>query len=176
MAHQEELNRAAAATKNAVDSEHDELATNADAFSSACVTVNSIDDTSADVASVLGANAVAHERTRNVQTIVGWDDAWEDERVLHARLLRDLSGNPFRPVSIDPAWLAWHGGAVRELARVVYEEWELPTGHLDAGRLAVLADMLEEAGCTHAQLLGHLRSAGPHARGCHAVDAILGKE
>lgn len=34
---------------------------------------------------------------------------------------------------------------------------ETLTGRLDAGRLAVLADMVEEAGCTDPDLLGHLR-------------------
>jgi hypothetical protein len=48
-------------------------------------------------------------------------------------------------------------------------------GHLDAARLAVLADMLEEAGCPDPPLLGHLRGPGPHVRGCFALDAILGK-
>jgi hypothetical protein len=61
------------------------------------------------------------------------------------------------------------------LAQAVYEDRELPSGHLDAARLAVLADMLEEAGATDPQLLTHLRSAGPHVRGCHALDALLGK-
>jgi hypothetical protein len=84
-------------------------------------------------------------------------------------------GNPFRPVAIDPAWLAWHGGGIPALAQAVYDERELPSGHLDAARLAVLADMLEEAGATDPQLLGLLRSAGPHIRGCVAVDALLGR-
>jgi hypothetical protein len=40
----------------------------------------------------------------------------------------------------------------------------------------VLADALEEAGCTDASILEHLRSRGPHVRGCFAVDLLLGKE
>jgi hypothetical protein len=39
----------------------------------------------------------------------------------------------------------------------------------------VLADALEEAGCTDADILGHLRAAAPHARGCWAVDLLLGR-
>jgi hypothetical protein len=88
-------------------------------------------------------------------------------------LLRDFFGNPFRPVAVDPAWLAWHGGAAVKLAQAVYEERELPGGHLDAARLAVLADMLEEAGCSEQTLLAHLRGRGPHVRGCWAVDLLL---
>jgi hypothetical protein len=94
-----------------------------------------------------------------------------------ATLLRDIFGpRPLRPVSVDPGWLAWHGGDAAKLAQAVYDERELPSGHLDAARLAVLADMLEEAGCTNAELLSHLRSPGPHVRGCCAVDLLLGKE
>lgn len=47
-------------------------------------------------------------------------------------------------------------------------------GHDFAG-LPVLADALEEAGCDHVALLAHLRGPGPHARGCWALDAVLGK-
>lgn len=50
------------------------------------------------------------------------------------------------------------------------------TGALDPARLVVLADALEEAGCTEEALLRHMRSPGPHVRGCWAVDLILGKE
>jgi hypothetical protein len=78
-------------------------------------------------------------------------------------------------VTLDPARLAWQGGAVRKLAEAVYEERERPSGHLDAARLAVLADMLEEAGCADADLLRHLRGPGPHVRGCWAIDTLLGR-
>jgi hypothetical protein len=43
-------------------------------------------------------------------------------------------------------------------------------------RLPVLADALEEAGCTDADILSHLRGPGPHVRGCWVVDLLLGKE
>jgi len=89
--------------------------------------------------------------------------------------LRDIFGNPFRPVTIDPAWLVWRNGAVVKLAQSAYQERALPSGELEPERLAVLADALEEAGCTDAQILGHLRSPGPHVRGCWVVDLFLGK-
>jgi hypothetical protein len=91
----------------------------------------------------------------------------------HSGLLRDIFGSPFRPVSIDPAWLT---PDVTSLAIAAYEERSLPSGELDAARLAVLADALEDASCTEASLLDHLRSPGPHVRGCFAVDLLLGKE
>ena len=49
-------------------------------------------------------------------------------------------------------------------------------GMLDPDRLTVLADALEEAGCGDEKLLDHLRSPGPHVRGCWATDLLLGKE
>ena len=97
------------------------------------------------------------------------------ETAAQADLLRDVFGNPFRPVIAAPSWFAWNGSCVVGLARAVYDERELPSGHLDAARLAVLADMLEEAGCADPHLLGHLRSPGPHIRGCWAVDAMAGR-
>ncbi len=39
----------------------------------------------------------------------------------------------------------------------------------------ILADALEEAGCTDAAILDHCRGPGPHVRGCWVVDLILGK-
>jgi hypothetical protein len=91
-------------------------------------------------------------------------------------ILRDVFGNPFRPVAVDPAWLTWNDGTVRRLAEAAYEERVLPDGTLDAARLAVLADALEEAGCGDAELLGHLRGPGPHYAGCWAVDLLSGRE
>jgi hypothetical protein len=90
-----------------------------------------------------------------------------------ASLLRCVVGNPFRPVTLEPAWQT---SQVVALPRAAYEERELPSGTLDLARLAILADALEEAGCTTSDLLAHLRGPGPHVRGCWAVDLLLGKE
>jgi hypothetical protein len=93
----------------------------------------------------------------------------KQERKVQASLLRDVFGNPFRPVVFDPGWRT---PAVVSLAEAAYEERSLPAGTLIPSRLAVLSDALEEAGCTNADLLGHLRSPGPHVRGCWAVDLV----
>jgi hypothetical protein len=42
-------------------------------------------------------------------------------------------------------------------------------------RLPILADALEEAGCTDADILNHCRRPGEHVRGCWAIDLVLGK-
>jgi hypothetical protein len=89
----------------------------------------------------------------------------------------EVFGNIFRPPPPVPrSVLGWSDGTVPRLARAAYEERQLPSGHLDPGHLAVLADAVEEAGCTDAELVGHLRSPGPHVRGCWAVDLVLSRE
>jgi hypothetical protein len=76
-------------------------------------------------------------------------------------------------VPVDPAWRT---ATVLRLAETAEEERHLVKGNLDLARLGVLADALEEAGCTSAQILGHLRGPGPHTPGCWAVDLVLGKK
>ena len=95
------------------------------------------------------------------------------EQDAQAALLRDIFGPlPFQRVGIDPGWLTPTVVALAEAAR---EERQLPEGTLDQAHLAVLADALEEAECSNADLLGHLRSPGPHVRGCFVVDLLLNR-
>jgi hypothetical protein len=81
-------------------------------------------------------------------------------------LLRDVFGNPFRPVSVDPRWLT---STVVTLAEGIYQERAFD-------RLPILADALQDAGCEDTELLGHCRGPGPHARGCWVVDLLTGRE
>jgi len=93
------------------------------------------------------------------------------EQAEQANCLRDIFGNPFRsPVTLNAAYRT---ATVVSLARAAYDERHLPSGELDPSRLAVLADALEEAGAP-TELAEHLRSPGPHVRGCWAVDLCLG--
>ncbi len=85
---------------------------------------------------------------------------------LYVQMLRDIIGNPFRPVALNPAWKT---RTVVQLAKNLYEERRFED-------MPVLADALEEAGCDDPAVLGHCRGSGPHVRGCWAVDLLLGKE
>jgi len=85
---------------------------------------------------------------------------------LLANLCRDIFS--FRSVAADPAWLAWNNGTVRNLAQAIYTDRAFD-------RLPILADALEDAGCTNADILAHCRGGGEHVRGCWVVDLILGK-
>jgi hypothetical protein len=83
---------------------------------------------------------------------------------------------PFRPTPPIPASvLQWHEGLVRRLAEEAYEDRQLPSGHLDPDRLAILADAVEEAG-GDAEMVAHLRQVGPHVRGCFVVDFLTDRE
>jgi hypothetical protein len=85
--------------------------------------------------------------------------------------LREVFGNPFRPVEIDLVWLT---PTIQSLAQAAYDQRILPSGELDVARLGVLADALEEAGAD-AALVEHFRRPGPHWRGCFALDRLTGR-
>jgi hypothetical protein len=94
--------------------------------------------------------------------------AHRKERLHQADLLREIVGNPFRPLRLEPGWLTANDNAVRNLATAIDEE-----GAFD--RLPLLGDALEDAGCAEPALLGHCRRPGTHVRGCWVVDLVLGR-
>jgi hypothetical protein len=91
---------------------------------------------------------------------------FDDEVNAQCLLVRDIFGNPFRPTALDPAWLT---PTVIELAQTIYNDRAFD-------RMPELANALHEAGCDNDEILAHLRCAGPHVRGCWALDLVLGKE
>jgi hypothetical protein len=98
-----------------------------------------------------------------------WQALRANEEKEQANLLRHVIGNPFRPAAVDPAWLSAHDGVARAIVQVIHDEQRYDD-------LPFLADALEDAGCTDADLLGHCRGPGPHFRGCWAVGLILSKD
>src|SRR5262249_3252043 len=120
------------------------------------------------------ADPVIIEAPHARATAVGqdWDEGlYYAEREALGDLLRDIF-NPFRPLPpLPPAILALNDSVAVKLAARIYEERDF-----SCESMGVLADALEEAGCQDADILGHLRSPGPHVRGCWAVDLLLGKE
>jgi hypothetical protein len=95
--------------------------------------------------------------------------ACETEELAIANLVREVFGNPFRPVKVDPVWLAWQDGMLGKLAQGIYEERAFD-------RLPILADALLDAGCDNEELIQHCRREGGHIRGCWALDLLAGRE
>jgi hypothetical protein len=83
------------------------------------------------------------------------------------RLLRDIFGNPFRPVTFSPSWRT---DTALSLARQMYES-------RDFGAMPILADALQDAGCGNEGILNHCRDEkATHVRGCWVVDLVLDRE
>jgi hypothetical protein len=79
-------------------------------------------------------------------------------------LVREVFANPFtRQPEFDAAW---RSEDVVQLASHAYAAG-------DFSALPALADALEEAGCDRDDILNHLRSGGPHIRGCWALELVL---
>jgi hypothetical protein len=138
-------------------------------------------------------NCIAWECTRLDEPCNPCRPAWSvppEHHAAQAALLREVVGNPFRPaVSETKVWPGrWlYNPAVQSIAQRIYDD-------RDWDALGILADALEDAGCPQDEtyqdakggplpdfripnsLLAHLRSPGPHARGCWVADLLLGKE
>jgi hypothetical protein len=94
-----------------------------------------------------------------------WHYRCREERIAHCDILRDIFGNPFRPVTFSPQWRT---DTALSLARQMYESREFSA-------MPILADALQDAGCDSDDILNHCRGPGAHVRGCWVVDLVLGK-
>ena len=112
----------------------------------------------------------AYHAAENSQRAAGLGAGTGDlgsERAFQVRVLRDIFGNPFRPVAFSPEWRT---DTAVSLARQMYESREFSA-------MPILADALQDAGCDNADILGHCRDPNAtHGRGCWVVDLVLGKE
>jgi hypothetical protein len=97
--------------------------------------------------------------------LAGYRTPQADGEAVLCDLLRCVLGNPFRVTAFASAWRT---PAAVALARTAYEERCFED-------IPILADALEEAGCTDEAILSHLRGPGPHVRGCWVVDLVLGR-
>jgi hypothetical protein len=93
-------------------------------------------------------------------------ESQHEERHSQSGLVRDIFGNPFRPVTFSPAWRT---DTALSLARQMYES-------RDFSAMPILADALQDAGCDSDDVLNHCRGPGSHVRGCWVCDLVLEKE
>jgi len=141
---------------------------------------------------------IEHATTETLATLQGFQATWEDEGA--SDLLRDVLGNPFRPVELDPRWQTKD---VLAVAEAIYQNYDWQC-------LGVLLDALQEAGCGNPHILQHLSGSmwcprchgegqipttsgvvmyrkcpkcwgmknlthPPHARGCWVLDLLTGR-
>ena len=123
----------------------------------------------ANGAAVSAADAIGTLATPplTVEEVGGVTRTRRDEFIQQAWLLRDIFGNPFRPVSFSPEWRTSTAIAI---ARGMYDSREFSA-------MPILADALQDAGCDNPDILSHCRDPNQvHVRGCWVVDLALGKE
>jgi hypothetical protein len=102
-------------------------------------------------------------RAPNLRDTNQFDDGEIEHEVT---LLRDIFGNPFRPVTFNPSWRTL---SVVRLAQTIYDERSFD-------KVPDLGDALERARCRDEAILNHCRESGEHVRGCWVVDLVLGKK
>ncbi len=112
----------------------------------------------------IDTRAMAQRWASAIQTVERIGHVQPDDA--HCQRIRDIFGNPFRPVTFSSVWRTSTAVA---LASQMYES-------RDFGAMPILGDALQAAGCDSADVLDHCRAPGLHARGCWVVDLVLGKE
>jgi hypothetical protein len=108
-----------------------------------------VEDTQSQNGTFLGAARLDHNVQRRLHS-------GDEVRICDARV---------RLLAVDPAWLFWNEGTVPRLAEGIGREMAFE-------RLPILADALEEAGCTEEALLAHCRSQGEHNSDCWALEVL----
>jgi hypothetical protein len=117
------------------------------------------------VSSLQGGHVVIVDVAPNADRLK-FDDTYAAQQQAFSNLLRDIFGNPFRPIAFSPEWRT---DTAITLARQMYEA-------RDFGAMPILADALQDAGCDNEDILSHCRTETMHVRGCWVVDLVLGKE
>jgi hypothetical protein len=94
-----------------------------------------------------------------------WTAAFRRETLEQCALVEEVYGHLLHRVPVEAGWRT---PEVVSLAAAIDQQQRFED-------LPILADALEEAGCTDPAILTHLRGPGPHVRGCWPVDMVLAK-
>ena len=128
--------------------------------------------TSSMLAAIGAAKSAAHAWTDKTEggarsyRETSWVPLWNEARSVQVAFVRDIFGNPFRPVAADPSWFT---STVLSLAQGIYDDRAFD-------HLPILADALQDEGCENPDILDHCRGPGPHVRGCFVVDILTGRK
>ncbi len=89
---------------------------------------------------------------------------WVPPHLHDVRLVREVYGNPYRRIDFDPRWRT---DTAVSIARGIHARREF-------SGMPILADALQDAGCSEPAVLNHCRAADQdHVRGCWALDLVL---
>lgn len=152
--------------------EYDDTLTDADERTINCVyrvtnppeTYDIVTDWVDDAANWVALNAA------NAAAFLPEAGTWEKTKLwaewaYQADVLRDIYGNPFRPLHFSPQWRT---PEVLALAQDIDA-----SGMFE--QMPQLGEGLQGAGCQEEAVLEHCGSHTPHVRGCWVIDALLGK-
>ena len=114
---------------------------------------------------IVGEEETVNFRARDERGDAAFQSRRVEEMHGQAALLREIFGNPFRPVTASPSWLT---PKTSKLAQAIYDQRRFQDTQ-------DLANALEDAGCMIREMLDHCRGPGSHVRGCWVVDLVLGK-
>ena len=92
--------------------------------------------------------------------------AWNAEATIQCDYLRDIFGNPFRPVAMNRQ--ALQKSAALPMARRAYADRAF-------NLLPEIANVLASEGIDQPEFLAHCRQPHEHVRGCWAIDLLLGR-
>ncbi len=125
------------------------------------------------VRATLPGAAGAHSQAISIASLLrnadSRDPAWgQRSRATQCALLRDLFGNPFRPVRLRAGWLRRAGRQAVAVAASIHAERSFD-------EMDVLADALLDADCPCEELVRHCRENTLHGRGCFVVDLLTKK-
>lgn len=95
-----------------------------------------------------------------------FETAYAATKAEQAKLLRIIVGNPFRKIRYDPHWNLANNKAVLNIAQSVCDE-------KSSSKMPILADALEDAGCTDPTILDHCRNVHVFVRGDWLLELIL---
>lgn len=106
------------------------------------------------------------EAIRHIRASARYDLGAKQRKLLLCKVFHCVFGNPFRPVTVHPSWLT---STVLAVAEGIYTDRAF-------GRMPILADALQDAGCDNEEIVQHCRQPGEHVRGCWVVDLLTNRK
>ncbi len=106
-----------------------------------------------------------HDYAPSNDWLTAWYEVLPDPTPI-CDMLRDIFECPMHTT---PFKQTWRSEDAQRIAQEIYETQEYT-------QMPILADALEEAGCSESRVLDHCRNGQQHWKGCWVIDGVLEKE